>query len=94
MRVAYLHGKTARSMVKALVWRWQGSRADRQDLREALQAESWSITHRSLLGYILQHIEMLQAQVATLDVELTEQLRPWQASLQLLQTLPGMAFSR
>ena len=58
-------------------WRWQGSRADHQDLREALQAESWSITHRSLLGHILlQHIEMLEAQVATLDAELAEQLRP------------------
>ena len=33
---------------------------------------------------------MLEAQIAKLDTELAEQLSPWQASLQLLQTLPGI----
>ncbi|NNM52672.1 MAG: IS110 family transposase, partial [Pseudomonadales bacterium] len=83
--VSDLHGKTARAMVKAIiagqtldqVLALAGHlRADRKDLNEALQAESWSPTHRSLPEDILGHIEILEAKIVKLDADLAEQLAP------------------
>jgi transposase len=65
-------------------------RAGRDELFEALGTEQFSAVHRFVADEIMQHIEQLEQRVARLDQYLLEGLRPWQAQLKLLQTLPGI----
>lgn len=97
--VSDLHGKTARAMVKAIMEELPVEtivamagplRADRKELEEALQAESWSDAHRFVLENILQPIERLETQIEVFDRRLAEYLAPWEGMLQLLQTMPGI----
>lgn len=46
--------------------------------------------HRFLLRQGLQHIDYLHLQMAELDTEIAERLRPYQAQFDLLQTMPGI----
>lgn len=97
--VADIHGASSRAMIKALiagqpmheVLDCKGRlRAGREELFEALSAEQFSAVHRFVAEEIMQHIEQIEQRVARLDQYLLEGLRPWQAQLRLLQTLPGI----
>ncbi|MFY7865665.1 IS110 family transposase [Roseateles sp.] len=102
--VADIHGASSRAMVKALiagkpiheVLDCKGRlRASREELFEALDTnecgtEQFSAVHRFVAQEIMQHIEQIEQRIARLDQYLLEGLRPWQAQLKLLQTLPGI----
>ena len=94
-----IHGQSARAMVKALlqdkplheVLDLKGRlRASREELFEALSTERLSPTHRFVADEILQHIEQIEQRIARMDQYLLDGLQPWQAQLNLLQTLPGI----
>lgn len=94
-----IHGQSARAMVKALI---EGKpmhevldlkgrlRASREELFEALSTEQFSRTHRFVADEIVQHIEQIEQCIARMDQYLLEGLEPWQAQLNLLQTIPGI----
>lgn len=97
--VSDLHGVGARQMIKALVadkpmhevLDGKGRlRASRAELFEALSTEQLSAAHRFVATEIMEHIEDLERRIAKLDRYLLEGLQPWQAQLNLLQTLPGI----
>lgn len=97
--VADIHGNSARAMVKALVENkpmheildCKGRlRARREELFEALSTDQFSTSHRFVAAEILDHIEDLQRRIAKLDEHLLQGLTPWQAQLNLLQTVPGV----
>src|SRR5437899_1384444 len=94
-----IHGHSARAMVKALlqdkplheVLDLKGRlRAGREELFEALSTERLSPTHRFVADEIVQHIEQIEQRIARMDQYLLQGLQPWQAQLNLLQTLPGI----
>lgn len=94
-----IHGQSARAMVKALIEdkpidqvldRKGRLRASREELFEALCTEQLSPTHRFVADQIMQHIEQLEQRIARMDQYLLEGLQPWQAQLNLLQTIPGI----
>ena len=94
-----IHGQSARAMVKALI---EGKpihevldlkgrlRASREDLFEALSTDQLSPTHRFVADEIVQHIEQIEQRIARMDQYLLAGLQPWQAQLNLLQTIPGI----
>lgn len=97
--VSDLHGSSARAMVKALIedrpmheiLDCKGRvRASREELFEALSTDQLSAEHRFVAGEILEHIEELERRIARLDERLLQGLAPWQAQLNLLQTMPGV----
>lgn len=97
--VSDVHGSSARAMVKALI---EGKpmheildckgrlRSTREELFEALSTDQFSADHRFVAAEILDHIEDLERRVAKLDEYLLQGLQPWQAQLNLLQTVPGV----
>lgn len=97
--VSDIHGSSARAMVKALIedrpmheiLDCKGRvRASREELFEALSTDQLSAEHRFVAGEILEHIEELERRIARLDERLLQGLTPWQAQLNLLQTMPGV----
>lgn len=97
--VSDMHGKSARAMVRALVagrpvhevLDCKGRlRASREELLEALSGAELSAAHRFVAEQILQHIDELEQRIAQMDQYLLQGLQPWQAQLQLLQTIPGI----
>lgn len=46
--------------------------------------------HQCLLDTLLRHVDFLDAEVATLDRHIEEQLRPFAAELAWLRTIPGL----
>lgn len=97
--VADVHGTSARAMIKALLMGRPISeildakgrlRASREELFEALDTEQFGTTHRFVAGEIMAHIEQIECRIAVMDRYLLEALEPWQAQLNLLQTLPGI----
>ena len=97
--VSDIHGQGARAMIKALIAgkpmheildRKGRLRASRKDLFEALSTEHLSPTHCFVAEEILQHIEQIEQHIARMDQYLLQELVPWQAALNLLQTLPGI----
>jgi len=65
-------------------------RASREELFEALSTEQFSAVPRFVADEIMQHIEQLEQRIARLDQYLLDGLHPWQAQLNLLQTIPGI----
>lgn len=97
--VSDIHGSSARAMVKALIedrpmheiLDCKGRvRASREELFEALSTDQLSAEHRFVASEILEHIEELERRIARLDERLLQGLTPWQAQLNLLQTMPGV----
>lgn len=97
--VSDVHGPSARAMTKALL---KGEplhevldlkarlRSSRETLFEALSTDDLSEVHRFVASQILDHIEDLERRIAALDGYLLRGLAPWQAQLNLPQTLPGV----
>ena len=93
-------GVSGRAMLRALV----AGEADpaalaelaRRRLRAKLPALQRALAgrvrehHRFLLGTLLAQIDFLEAQIAHLDARLEAQMRPFEAELQLLTTIPGV----
>ena len=97
--VSDIHGRAARSMIKALIDgrplhevldRKGRLRADRNELFEALSTEQFSEPHRFVAEEILAHIEELEQRIARMDQYLLEGLKDHEALLTLLQTVPGI----
>jgi transposase len=97
--VSDVHGRSARSMVKALIADRplhevldQAStrlRASREELLEAIQGEL-SPSHRFVLDELMAHIEDIEARIARFDAYLLRALAGERNTLELLQTLPGV----
>ncbi|EKP0314470.1 TPA: IS110 family transposase [Aeromonas veronii] len=97
--VSDLHGKSARSMVKALIdgqaphevlkLASQRLKASRQVLLDALQGEL-TASHRFVLDELMHHIEEIEARITRFDKRLLDSLKGEQENLALLQTLPGV----
>jgi transposase len=97
--VSDVHGDAARAMIKVLirggameeVLNKKGRlRASREELFEAISPEELSDVHRFVLDEIMQHIEHIEQRIARMDAYLLHALAPWQAQLNLLQTIPGI----
>jgi len=58
-------------------------------LREALTGH-FDSHHRLWIGAILRHIDFLDAQIEQLTVMIEEQIRPFDAAVELLCTIPGI----
>lgn len=97
--VSDLHGQSARLMVKALIDNQSPTeviklatrrfKANPAEILEALEGEL-TRTHRLVLQELMRTIEHLENTIASLDRYLLEQLIPYQAILQLLETVPGI----
>jgi transposase len=61
----------------------------RGELEEALHGVVGA-HQRTLLAVQLRHIAFLDAEIARLDAEVEERLRPWTAELDRLDTIPGV----
>ncbi|MGH2841999.1 MAG: IS110 family transposase [Solirubrobacteraceae bacterium] len=95
-----LLGKSGRDMLDALV---QGTtdpvvladlargqlRKKIPALQQALQGR-FGAEHRLVVGRILAHIDFLDESINQLSVEIEEQIRPLEAAVQLLCTIPGV----
>jgi len=97
--VSDIHGVAGRAMVKALiegqspaeVLMLAGNRlkADRAELLEALDGEL-TAEHRFVLSELMAHIEELEQRIARFDRHLLDELKPYQSTLALMQTIPGI----
>ncbi len=58
-------------------------------LREALTGQV-DAHHRLLLGHLLAHIEFLEQTLHTLTVQIEPYLSPYESSIELLETIPGV----
>lgn len=95
-----MRGVTAQAMVAALA---EGEtdpdelaelavgklRAKKEELRQALNGH-FGPTHAFLVKEILSHLEHLEQMLNRLNEEINRQLQPYQAEVQLLQTIPGV----
>jgi len=97
--VSDIHGKAARTMIKALIDgrplhevldRKGRLRASREELFETLGSERFSPAHRFVAAEVLAHIEELEQRIARMDQYLLEGLKEYEALLTLLQTIPGI----
>jgi transposase len=64
-------------------------RAPKEEVLASLQGEL-SEEHRFVAGLIRRPIEVLETQLADLERHLVEELKPQEAALQLLLTIPGI----
>jgi transposase len=64
-------------------------RAKLPALRQALTGQLKAY-HRVLLRQILAHLDFLEAAIAQLQGEIEQRLRPYEAAVRLLQTIPGV----
>ncbi|GAC1458953.1 MAG: IS110 family transposase [Ktedonobacterales bacterium] len=93
-------GKSGRAMLDGLVVGDQGAealvelargrlRAKLPALRQALEGHLQP-HHQLLLQQMLAHLDFLEASLATVQVEIEQQLAPFEAAVALAQTLPGV----
>ena len=97
--VSDIHGKSARLMIKALIdgqspaeviqLATRQFKSDRRDILDALEGDLTQ-THRFVLREIMQGIEGLETKITSFEQYLLGQLAPYQAILELLQTIPGI----
>lgn len=64
-------------------------RRKREALEQALQGRMGA-HHRLLIALHLEHIDLLDDQIAHLSAEIAERLRPYEGQLQRLETIPGV----
>jgi transposase len=64
-------------------------RRKRDALEQALQGRM-SAHHRRLSALHREHIDLLDDQIAQLSAQIAERLRPYEATLQRLETIPGV----
>ena len=92
------HGVAARAMIDCLLdggtpeqaLRYAGRlRAPREELLASLQGEL-SEEHLFVARLIRRHIATLQTQLADLEHRLFDELKPYEAAVQLLLTIPGI----
>jgi transposase len=93
-------GKSGRAMIEALIAgetnptklagladrRVKGSQ---EELREALRGRVTK-QHRFLLRLHLNHIDALEATMATIDAQVEESLRPFRTAVELITSIPGI----
>jgi transposase len=93
-------GKSGRAMIEALIAGETNptklaSLADRrvkgsqEQLREALRGRVTK-QHRFLLRLHLNHIDALEATMATIDAQVEENLRPFRTAVELITSIPGI----
>jgi transposase len=93
-------GKSGRAMIEALIAGETNpvklaSLADRrvkgsqEELREALRGRVTK-QHRFLLRLHLNHIDALEATMATIDAQVEENLRPFRTAVELITSIPGI----
>ena len=97
--ISDIHGQSARLMIKALIrgeptievikLATRRFKADHAEILEALEGEL-SQAHRLILEKLMCTIEHLEKTIASLDRYLLEQLTPYRAILELLETIPGI----
>jgi transposase len=97
--VSDIHGLSARRMIECLIeggtpeeaLSLAGTRlkASPEELLMALKGDLSSLRRATLLC-CLNHIKHLEAEIANMDFILLQALRPYQESLDLLQTIPGL----
>jgi transposase len=92
------HGVAARAMIDCLLdggtpeqaLQYAGRlKAPREELLASLQGEL-SEQHLFVARLIRQHIDTLQTQLADLEHRLFDELKPYEAAVQLLLTIPGI----
>ncbi len=87
MLEALLKGETDPAVLADLA---QGRmRVKRAQLEQALQGHL-KAHHRFLIAEHLSHLDYLNEAVARVSAEIAEQLRPFEAELELLDTIPGI----
>ena len=96
--VSDLHGVAARAMIDCLLGGGTPEqalahagrlRAPKEELLASLQGEL-SEEHLFIASMICRHIDVLETQLADLERHLLEGLKPQEAALQLLLTIPGI----
>ena len=97
--VSDLHGKSARTMVKAIIAGESPSdvlrhashrlKASREEIFDALHGEL-TASHRFVLDELMRHIEEIEARIARFDARLLGELESERNTLALLQTIPGV----
>src|SRR5919106_343972 len=96
--VSDLHGVAARAMIDCLLGGGTPEqalahagrlRAPKEEVLASLQGEL-SEEHLFVAGLIRRHIDVLETQLADLERHLLEGLKPQEAALQLLLTIPGI----
>jgi transposase len=68
----------------------KGRLREKRDQLEQALAGRFQAHHRFMLAQHLSHIDFLDEQIAKLDAELAEQMRPFQAELARWDQLPGI----
>jgi transposase len=99
--IANLLGRTGRAVLNALVAGetdperladlCRRLKAPRQELVEALRGHVTQ-HHRTMMAMHLRLIDGLQAEIAQLEGQIEEQLRPFQDDFERLCTMPGVSF--
>jgi transposase len=93
-------GASGRSMLQALIHRTEDPKLlaelargslknKRQDLERALHGLVGP-HQKMLIAAQLEHIDFLDRQIARLDQEIAERMRPFEEDLELLDTIPGV----
>lgn len=98
--VSDLQGKSARSILRALVAGQTDAaalaklargrlRSKRREL-EAVLVAPLSAAERKLLSLALARMDLFDDQIATLDSEIAEAMKPWAVQLERVQGVPGI----
>lgn len=88
MLEALLEGKAEASEVAQLAV--AGARRKIPALQTALEGHRLTDTLRFLIAQNIRHMEFLEQEIAALDEQIAETVKPFARQLQLLQTLPGV----
>ena len=98
--VSDINGVAAREMIEALldgkmpqeilkIVNTQRLRASEEELLDALEGDI-SENHRFVLLKTIKHIEYLEKSLNEFRAQLLQQLKPHQAALEIMQTIPGL----
>jgi transposase len=88
MLEALLEGKADASEMAQLAV--AGARRKMPALQAALEGHRLTDTLRFLIAQNIRHMEFLEQEIAALDEQIAETVKPWARQLELLQTLPGV----
>jgi transposase len=82
-----IQGKTDPALLAELA---KGRLREKRELLEKALVGTFKPHHRFMLIQHLSHIDFLDEQIAKLDAELEEQMRPFQATLERWDQIPGI----